>query len=938
MLADINTAPGQPDSSSPGSFARRGDALYFAASSPLVGRELFVADRATGVRLVLDLVPGTSDANPTDLLAWGSGLVFLADLGTGHRPHFYDLTTRTLRNLMNRPGRASGVSALTVSGGRLFFAANDGVGGADLWVAASPDSQAQPVADIRVDGAATFAAMLPFGSGVAMVVDDGVHGYELWLSDGTASGTRLVRDLNPGSAWGAYNIPPVVFGGEVYFVGDDGATGGELYASDGNNLRLVADLVSGPSGSFPKPLLVAGNRLAFLAGDLLTRRLVVSDGTAAGTQFIPALGDLESLVADDTGRLWGMLRGAMRDVVVVDRGTTTVRRVGLSLPPGSLSTPIFATAGSRLYFEANSPSSLRAQLWTSDGTAAGSGPLVGALLGSSVFAIGYADGGMFAVLGTENEGRELWLSDGTAAGTRLFADLDPTRRSLGSNPIALGEIGGRVVMTAVTENGRQLVASDGSPRGTAVLRSAGSRSGWRVVAHLNDALVLSELDNGDRLLRTDGTPGGTSVLASVAAVSIDSSTPAGVALDGARAVFAGSTDGLRVDLWVTDGSAAGTRLLRTIDPNGSAPFGFVKVGARAWFFATDGSSPVALWASDGTAAGTVSLTTVPQFNRQRMLGVVGDKVVFAANDGQTGIEPWVSDGTAAGTRLLADLTVGGSTIFAVGTSTSLDGRLLMRAGRFVVATDGTPLGTIRLPGVDGSEAIVGMGDVAYLVRTDALSPAFLRTDGTAAGTVALPVPLPAGRAELQRVSDGLFTIGIVPAEGAIGRLLVSDGSFLGTRVLAENYFAGAVGVVDGGVVHAGFDGSHGVEPWFSAVGAMSRVVGLGCGRVAVPTLRASEPRLGQQLVLRGVHAGLASAVLFGAPAFTPVRLPLPTSGCALFVDAIAVSLSLPSQGELRLPVPFGVDLVGGRLAAQLVSVDATPALSLSNGVRLTIGQ
>ena len=35
--------------------------------------------------------------------------------------------------------------------------------------------------------------------------DDGRHGHELWRSDGTARGTRMVKDINPGRGWGNFS-------------------------------------------------------------------------------------------------------------------------------------------------------------------------------------------------------------------------------------------------------------------------------------------------------------------------------------------------------------------------------------------------------------------------------------------------------------------------------------------------------------------------------------------------------------------------------------------------------------------------------------------------------------------------------------------------------------------------------------------------------------
>jgi ELWxxDGT repeat protein len=60
---------------------------------------------------------------------------------------------------------------------------------------------------------------------------DGVHGYELWMSDGTAEGTQLVADIQPGPGSSApEQITPS--GSTVYFVADDGVTGRELWRFD----------------------------------------------------------------------------------------------------------------------------------------------------------------------------------------------------------------------------------------------------------------------------------------------------------------------------------------------------------------------------------------------------------------------------------------------------------------------------------------------------------------------------------------------------------------------------------------------------------------------------------------------------------------------------------------------------------------------------------
>jgi ELWxxDGT repeat protein len=57
--------------------------------------------------------------------------------------------------------------------------------------------------------------------------DDGSNGLELWMSDGTAAGTVMVKDINPSGDGNPLYMTAV--GGTVYFSADDGSNGQELW-------------------------------------------------------------------------------------------------------------------------------------------------------------------------------------------------------------------------------------------------------------------------------------------------------------------------------------------------------------------------------------------------------------------------------------------------------------------------------------------------------------------------------------------------------------------------------------------------------------------------------------------------------------------------------------------------------------------------------------
>jgi ELWxxDGT repeat protein len=116
-------------------------------------------------------------------------------------------------------------------------------------------------------------------------------------------------------------------------------------------------------------------------------------------------------------------------------------------------------------------------------------------------------------------------------------------------------------------------------------------------------------------------------------------------------------------LWVSDGTDAGTHLVKDINPGpgDSNPSGLRAFGGRLYFAATAPDTGTELWVSDGTDAGThlvQDITPGPGGSFPTSLTVVGDRLFFAAVGPGTGGELWVTDGTAEGTRLVQDINPG----------------------------------------------------------------------------------------------------------------------------------------------------------------------------------------------------------------------------------------------------------------------------------------
>jgi ELWxxDGT repeat protein len=388
-------------------------------------------------------------------------------------------------------------------------------------------------------------------------------------------------------------------------------------------------------------------------------------------------------------------------------------------------------------------------------------------------------------------GWELWKSNGTAAGTVLVKDI--VAGSGSSNPAHLTNVNGTLFFTAETAtNGRELWKSNGTAAGTVMVKDIRPGSGYGFSFTLTDTLInvngtlfftANNGVNGVELWKSNGTAAGTVMVKDIRPGALTSGPSLLTNVNGT--LFFVANDGVTgPELWKSNGTAAGTQLVKNINPGGGFHITELEaVNGTLFLTAIDSSNGLELWKSNGTAAGTVlvkniNTATFASSNPTNLTNVNGT-LFFTANNGVNGVELWKSNGTAAGTVLVKDITSGAS-----GTSftdlTSVGGKLFFRgsgtgASQALWVSNGTSAGTVKL--APNGLALPGLANGSPMI-TDVNGVAYFRSgandlwksDGTVAGTLLVKTGVqPQG---LTNVNGTLFFTG---HQVGIGRELMKVG-------------------------------------------------------------------------------------------------------------------------------------------------------------------
>ncbi|MGV3754120.1 MAG: hypothetical protein ACO1QS_01910 [Verrucomicrobiota bacterium] len=754
-------------STAPYDFAVVNGIGYFAAEDAIHGEELWRTDGTPeGTWMVADINTGWPSSGPKRFMA-GESLVYFVGSGPyGQRLFRSDGTatgTFPVRDELPRgPANELNRALLGVVDDQLYFAAAaNGDYDFELWTTDGTRAGTRQVKNLAAAGAGVMFPEQAAGGGAALgnrffySANNGVEGYHLWETDGTAAGTRQLKNLVPPGKLGGLtgdwvNGYPQNFlaaDGLVYFTAISPVDGREWWRTDGTPEgtymlpqfapeRPAHDEAGFSSISEANHAITLGNYLFYSARRFDSQglnyaavpALAVSDGTAAGTRLLRENLEIQFMLTKSAGKVWFIARdrNAISDpehhyglwsataeechFVTSVRPYSRLMAVGDTLygvnPVGGLLAVDAVTEqvlyGGAVWNTMEETWSVPAPLLAPSGAAAADHDL------KHFAAVGAR---LFFSRHTPENGLEPWITDGTPAGTHLLQDIykHPEGIREMSGPMFLGTEGIVYFPVGATSLNLNLVRFEpgmGSPETVpGYYVSSFGGYGWG-----------TELDG--------------SIICALTPVVDGETAPSQLHI-------------IRGDVISALVPATGAEYL-------NSPFGFTRSGNNVFFFAYSASDELSLWRTSGTTETTVKVKTWSDYEGRDWsipgtIVISGDRIYFpvfyisSTELSQNNYELFSSDGTAVGTYSFATVPTLYAPVSGASFSVSLlplgNGVLFFRPVGYWY-NDGTPEGTVPF-NLFAGQTITSMRAVAGQIWYTVLGSGLWRTDGTPEGTHAV---------------------------------------------------------------------------------------------------------------------------------------------------------------------------------------------------------
>ncbi len=238
----------------------------------------------------------------------------------------------------------------------------------------------------------------------------------------------------------------------------------------------------------------------------------------------------------------------------------------------------------------------------------------------------------------------------------LVKDVDPG--TAGSAPQQLVNANGTLYFTAYNPAyGSELYKSNGTAAGTVLVRSFSI--GLSELTFLNEVVYFT--DHG-KLLKTNGTGAGTVLVKNLPAWQHPKGywldpEPRDFTVSGGKLYFVTTSAYVALQLWKSDGTAAGTIVVSTLNSVGE-PMGvnLLDVNGTLYYTHSLDANHATLYKTNRTTVTNLKNFGYPEV---KWLTDLNGRLYFAAGMGGTtggpNVELWTSDGTSGGTVLAADI-------------------------------------------------------------------------------------------------------------------------------------------------------------------------------------------------------------------------------------------------------------------------------------------